>query len=181
MLSDKISEREKPAGLRWRLTATELVFREVPPFVAGRLRTQALRASGVRIGDASAFWGLPTLVGSGDFPNRLSIGSHCGFNDGCFFELEGEIRIGDHVSVGHSVMFLTRSFETGSAERRAALPKPAPIVIEDGAWLGARCTIMPGVTIGAGTVIGASVVVTKDVAPNTLVMGATQVSIAKWR
>jgi acetyltransferase-like isoleucine patch superfamily enzyme len=40
---------------------------------------------------------------------------------------------------------------------------------------------MPGVTIGAGSVIGASVVVTKDVPANTLVMGATQVSIAKWR
>jgi acetyltransferase-like isoleucine patch superfamily enzyme len=57
----------------------------------------------------------------------------------------------------------------------------APIVIDDGVWLAARCTIMPGVTIGAGAVIGASVVVSVDVPPNTLVMGAQKVSIAKWR
>lgn len=164
-----------------RLLVVEQLFRHVPPFVANRLRTQALRMTGVRIGDASAFWGLPTLVGSGAFWERLRVGSHCGFNDGCFFELEDNITIGEHVSVGHDVMFLTQSHELGQSTRRAGTPRHAPIVIEDGAWLGARATVLPGITIGAGAVIGASVVVSKDVPPNTLVMGAQQISLAKWR
>jgi acetyltransferase-like isoleucine patch superfamily enzyme len=40
---------------------------------------------------------------------------------------------------------------------------------------------MPGVTIGAGSVIGASVVVTEDVPPNVLFSGGRKISIAKWR
>jgi maltose O-acetyltransferase len=159
----------------------ELLFRGVPPLVAGRLRTLALRASGVRMGTATGFWGMPTFVGTGPILSRLAIGSHCGFNQGSFFELEDRITIGDHVAVGHDVMFLTRTHAPGSSARRAGAEVRAPIVIEDGVWLGARCTIMPGVTVGAGAVIGASVVVSANVAPNTLVMGAQKVSLAKWR
>jgi maltose O-acetyltransferase len=141
----------------------------------------AMRASGLTIGKASCFWGLPTLVGTGDFPTRLTVGEHCGFNKGAFFDLEERVTIGNHVAVGHDVMFLTRTHRPGSGAQRAGEILRAPIVIEDGVWLGARCTIMPGVRVGAGSVVGASVVVTADVPPNTLVMGAQRVSLAKWR
>jgi maltose O-acetyltransferase len=87
----------------------------------------------------------------------------------------------DHVSVGHDVMFLTRSYEPGSAHQRAGAMKAAPILVKKGAWLGARCTVLPGVTIGEGAVIGASVVVDKDVPAQTLVMGQQRISLAKWR
>jgi len=129
----------------------------------------------------SGFWGMPTLLGSGPIASRLTVGAHCGFNQGCFFELEERVTIEDHVSVGHDVMFLTRTHETGASERRAGALVLAPIVVEHGAWISARCTIMPGVTIGAGAVIGASVVVSANVPPNTLVMGGQKISLAKWR
>ena len=45
------------------------------------------------------------------------------------------------------------------------------MVIKDGAWLGARCTILPGVTVGEGAIVAAGAVVHRDVAPNTLVAG----------
>ena len=76
---------------------------------------------------------------------------------------------------------LTRGYETGNSARRAGTPRPAPIIIEDGAWLGARSVIMPGVRVGAGAVIGASVVVAEDVPEHTLVMGTQKVSLARWR
>jgi maltose O-acetyltransferase len=174
-----------PAGakaeLHWRLLAVELLFGCVPPFVISRLRTQALRAAGVSIGSASTFWGLPTLIGSGDISARLSIGRFCGFNDGCFFELEETVTIADHVSVGHEVMFLTRGLQTGSGERRAGRSAPAKIVIEEGVWLGGRSVIMPGVTVGAGSVVGAGVVVNQNVKENTLLTGGPSISIARWR
>lgn len=47
----------------------------------------------------------------------------------------------------------------------------SPVVIEKGAWLGARCIILKGVTIGEGAVIGAGAVVTCDVPPYTIVAG----------
>jgi maltose O-acetyltransferase len=139
----------------------------------------ALRLAGVKIGKSSAFWGLPTFSGSGDVSARLSIGEHCGFNLGCHFELEDSIVIEDHVSVGHQVMFLTKKRD--AAGELAEGPATAPVRICEGVWLGARCIVMPGVTIGAGSVIGASVVVAEDVPPNVLLSGGRKISIAKWR
>ncbi len=130
----------------------------------------SLRAAGLELGHATLFWGAPRLTGTGDFRARLTIGAHCGFNVGCCFELEAPISIGDHVAVGHDVLFLTRT-PAGSA----------PISIGNGVWLGARCIVMPGVTIGAGSVIGAGVTVSEDVGPDLMVTGQRKISIARWR
>jgi acetyltransferase-like isoleucine patch superfamily enzyme len=54
-------------------------------------------------------------------------------------------------------------------------------VIGNGVWLGARAMVLPGVTIGKSSVIGAGVVVSEDVPENTLLTGATKLSIARWR
>jgi maltose O-acetyltransferase len=137
----------------------------------------ALRVVGIKMGKSSAFWGLPTFSGSGDVCSRLSIGEHCGFNLGCHFELDDSVTIEDHVSVGHQVMFLTKKRDASGAAASAT----APVRVCQGVWLGARCIVMPGVTIGAGSVIGASVVVTEDIPPNVLFSGGRKISIAKWR
>lgn len=168
-------------GSTYGLHALQLALSPIPAFAGNRLRTEALRVAGVRIARASLFWGFPRLTGPGDFCYRLSIGSYCGFNVGCYFGLDSTIEIGNHVSVGHDVMFLTRTQVTGSADQRAGADICAPIVIGNGAWLGARCTILPGVTIGEGAVIGASVVVSRDVAPDTLLTGLQTISLARWR
>jgi maltose O-acetyltransferase len=157
------------------------MFRRVPSFVGARTMAAALRMAGVRIGKSSVFWGMPTLVGSGDICSRLQIGESCGFNVSCFFELDAEISIADHVSVGHEVMLLTRSHDPTSPLKRGQPSGAKPIRIETGAWLGARCTVLPGVTIGAGSVVGANVVVREDVPANILFTGTRKISIAKWR
>ncbi len=152
-----------------------------PPFVAARAVTFALRGAGVKIGAATVFWAMPELTGPGDVCSRLSIGTYCGFNARCYFELADNVTIGDHVAVGQDVMFLTRTHDTSDPAQRAGNVGSAPIAVGNGAWLGARCVILPGVKIGAGSVIGASVVVAKDVPANTLLMGSRSISIAKWR
>ncbi len=166
---------------RFSLFVAEQVLGRCPPFVAARTTTLALRLSGVRIGGASIFWGMPTLVGQGDVSSRLSIGTYCGFNARAYFELEDKITIGDHVAVGQDVMFLTRTRDGSNPSWRGVESGSAPIEVGSGAWIGARVTVMPGVKIGAGSVIGASVVIAKDVPANMLVMGSRTISLAKWR
>lgn len=159
----------------------EALGRLLPPFAGSRLRMLGMRLAGFNVGASTMFWGWPTIAGTGDVRALLSIGDFAGFNVRCYFELEDEIRIGNHVSVGHEVMFLTRGFDTGNPALRAGTVKPAPVTIEDGAWLGARSVIMPGVRVGTGAVIGASVVVTEDVPAHTLVMGTQKISLVRWR
>src|SRR4051812_27325796 len=112
--------------------AAEQVLGRCPPFVAARATTLALRANGVRIGRASVFWGMPTLVGPRSVCSRLSVGTYCGFNARCYFELEDTINIGDHVAVGQDVMFLTRTYDTSDPQRRGGAPRSAPIEIGNG-------------------------------------------------
>jgi acetyltransferase-like isoleucine patch superfamily enzyme len=165
-----------PAGRRWhaRLALASALLGIFPAFSLSRTRLLALKASGLRAGRSTWFWGIPKVTGPGPIASRLRIGSDCGFNDGCEFDLGAAVTIGNHVAVGHEVRFLTTL--PGENARIAA-----PITIGDGVWIGARCTIRGGVTIGAGSVIGAGMTVTEDVLPNTLLTGAKPVSLAKWR
>lgn len=164
------------AGRRWhiRLMVVRALLGVFPPLTLNRTRLLALKACGIRAGHATLFLGLPKLTGRGSISSRLRIGAHCGFNQGCVFDLTAPITIGDHVSVGHEVRFLTTIHRDG-------FETAAPITVGDGVWLGTRSTLMGGVTVGAGTVIGAGVTVAADVPPNTLMTGATPISLAKWR
>jgi acetyltransferase-like isoleucine patch superfamily enzyme len=54
---------------------------------------------------------------------------------------------------------------------RSKRPASQPVVIEDDVWIGAKASIMPGVTIGRGSVVGTAAVVTKDVPPFSVVAG----------
>ncbi len=163
------------------LSLIELALHRCPPFVGARAITTGLRWAGARVASSTVFWGMPKLVGPGDVAARLEIGELCGLNYGCYFELDEAITLEPHVSVGHEVMFLTRTREASAAGSRGQASGARPIRVEAGSWLGSRCTILPGVTIGAGSVVGANVVVRESLPPNTLLAGSRRVSIGKWR
>jgi maltose O-acetyltransferase len=164
-----------------RLAVADWVFNRCPPFIGSRAIPSALRLAGATVAPSVLFWGMPQLTGPGDVASRLHIGELCGINFGCLFQLDAEITLEQHVAVGHEVMFLTRTYDGNDPARRGRPSGARAIRVEAGCWLGSRAVIMGGVTVGAGSVIGASVVVTSDVPPNTLMVGKRQVSIAKWR
>ena len=75
------------------------------------------------------------------------------------------------MTIGHQVLIITTTHELGPREHRAGSALRNPVKIEDGAWIGSRCVILPGVTVGAGAIVEPGSVVNKDVAPNTSVRG----------
>lgn len=164
------------SGRSWhvRLAVARGLLHLLPAFTLNRVRRLALKSCGIQLGRGTLLWGSPKLSGRGNIAARLRIGEYCGFNDGCEFDLRAPVTIGNHVSVGHEVRFLTSQCADGHAPA-------APITVGDGSWLGARCTLHGGVSIGAGSVIGAGVTVTADVPPNTLMTGGKPISLAKWR
>lgn len=86
-----------------------------------------------------------------------------------------EIRIGENCDIGPEVSFVPGSHEIGSHDRRAGKGSGGNIVIEDGCWIGARVTILGGVTIAKGAVIGAGALVNKDVPADTIYAGVPAV------
>jgi acetyltransferase-like isoleucine patch superfamily enzyme len=83
----------------------------------------------------------------------------------------GNLTIGDRVSIAPRVTLVTSSHPNHSRTRAFAPVSQGPIVIEDDAWLGAGCVILPGVRIGRGAVVGANSVVAADVPPLHVVAG----------
>jgi acetyltransferase-like isoleucine patch superfamily enzyme len=83
----------------------------------------------------------------------------------------GNITIGDRVSIAPRVTLVTSSHPNQSRIRSFAPVSQGPIVIEDDAWLGTGCVVLPGVRIGRGAIIGAHSVVHQDVAALHVVAG----------
>lgn len=154
-----------------RLFLARLLLAPLPDDVGGRLRAWALRLAGFNIGEGTALAGTPKISGGKNLYKQLRVGRYCWFNIDCVLDVHAEITIGNRVQLGQQVMLLTHTHELGPPGRRSAARRALPIRIENGAWLGARCTILPGVTVGKGAVVAAGAVVTKDVPANSMVAG----------
>lgn len=104
-----------------------------------------------------------------DFGRNTRIGAGCFIQQGCTFFDRGGIAIGDHVFIGPKVNLITLNHDMTPENRATTYCKP--IRIEDNAWIGVGATILPGVTVGKNAVVAAGSVVTRDVAPGTIVGG----------
>jgi len=130
------------------------------------IRVKCLELAGVRFEDRrSTGVMLGTQIWSAD---RLSIGAHSVVNRECRIEAAGTVTIGKTVVISHGVRIQTGSHDIYS-EHFEAIYKP--ITIGDRAWVCEAAIIIGGVTIGEGAVVMAGAVVTKDVAPWTIVGG----------
>lgn len=83
----------------------------------------------------------------------------------------GKVIIGNNVMLGPNVSLYTVNHPMNKNERRTLKEKTKPITIEDDVWLGGNVTILAGITIKEGSVIGAGSVVTKDIPANVFAAG----------
>jgi acetyltransferase-like isoleucine patch superfamily enzyme len=133
------------AGLRMRL------YEKV-----GRIDFEEVGSGVVLLG--TRFW----------FPDRVRIGRDSLIGREVRVEAGGGVVIGRHVNIEHAVRLQTGTHDISSPAFQAEY---APIAIHDYAWLCEACMVLGGVTVGKGAVVAAGAVVTRDVAPYTVVGG----------
>lgn len=100
------------------------------------------------------------------------IGENSGIGYGC--EINNGVTIGDNVMMGPDVLIYTQNHCTADLDipmREQGMKEIEPVYICDDVWIGARVCILPGVTIGRGTIVGACTVVSKDIPPYSVVVG----------
>jgi maltose O-acetyltransferase len=103
---------------------------------------------------------------------RLRVGRHVRINENAF--LQGAIVIGDFVMIAPKVSIYTRTHRHEDAGRPMVLAgetETRPVTIEDDVWIGINAVVLPGITIGRGSIVGANSLVNKNVEPYSIVGG----------
>jgi len=103
-----------------------------------------------------------------DSRHGFTIGANSVINQNCRLDNRGGITIGSGVSISADVAILTGDHDIQS---RDFAGRSRPVHIGDHAFLGTRCVLLPGVTIGTGAVVAAGAVVARDVEAYTIVAG----------
>lgn len=146
-------------------------------------------------GDSNLRIGKNTLIGEGsellvyhshfDRPldSQLIIGDHVRITARCRITCAGRIEIGNDALFAPDV-FIT-DHNHGMDPEKPGGYSPQDITIQDvtigeGVWLGQRVCVLPGVTIGAHSIVGANSVVTRDIPPYSMAVGSPARVIKKW-
>ncbi len=157
-----------PELLAQRMRSDELTFdfnRLRPSDGEGRERI--LRELFGSMGERVAILG-PIQV---DYGYNVHIGSDVFVNHGAYLMDCAPITIGDHAFIGPNLGAYTAQHPLVAEERNRGLERALPIAIGANTWLGGDVKIMPGVTIGEGSVIGAGSVVTRDIPAGVVAVG----------
>lgn len=112
-----------------------------------------------------------------DYGKPVTIGEDCFIQQCCTFFGRCGITLGNGVFIGPKCNLITINHDVDPENRSATYGRP--IVIEDKVWLGINVTVLPGVRIGYGSIVGTNSVVTKDVPPMTIVAGSPAKVIKK--
>lgn len=115
-------------------------------------------------------------------PQKLNIGTNVTIQPMSYIEASGGVTIGNDTSIAHGVSIMSESHVIDDKETpfKCQGMTYAPVTIGEDVWIGAKATIMSGITIGNKAVIGANSVVTKDVPDYAVVVGAPA-RIIKYR
>lgn len=104
-----------------------------------------------------------------EFGKNTKLGKNIFINACCRFQDNGGIEIGDGTMIGQGTTIVTLNHDLDPKTRLTATPRP--VKIGKNVWIGASCTILPGVIIGDNCVIGAGSVVVKNIAANAVAVG----------
>lgn len=150
----------------WLVVSGTLVQRWWLP---ARLRIALLRLFGAQIADGVLIRHRVRI----HWPWKLSVGAHSWIGEGTWILNLEPVEIGSQVCVSQDVLLCT-----GSHDRRSPTFEfdNAPIVVEDGAWVATRATVLRGVTIGRGATVGATALVVRSVPAGATVVAPTAIT-----
>lgn len=156
-------ERAKPALLEAIWLVLQAVF--VTSWLPGSFHRKCLlRAFGAKIGPGVVIKPRTRVK----FPWRLQIGKNSWIGEGVWIDNLAFVKIGDNACLSQDAYLCTGSHDWSSPKFDLIVK---PIKIEDAAWVAARSTVGPGVTIGEGAVLGLGSTTSKDLKPWTVYSG----------
>ena len=172
--------------MRARMLAGEPYVADAPEITADSLRARSLQDAFNRSASTEAearrriLEELLGAFGEGseirppfhcDYGYRIQVGARTFVNYGLVALDVAPIVIGDDVQIGPNVQLLTPTHPLDAERRRAKWESAEPITIGDNAWLGGGVIVLPGVTVGPDTVVGAGAVVTRDLPAAVVAVG----------
>jgi putative colanic acid biosynthesis acetyltransferase WcaF len=165
--------RSKPVEAAWYLLKC-CVFLTALPFPS-RLKCALLRAFGASVGRGVVIKPRVNI----HFPWKLAIGDHAWIGEEVFILNFEPITIGAHCCISQRVFLCAGNHDY----RLPGMPyRNRPIMIEDGAWVGAQSFVGPGVTVGTEAVISAGSVVTRSQPPKMVCAGNPCVPVKdRWK
>lgn len=115
------------------------------------------------------FWIKPPFYC--DYGYNITIGENVMLNYGCVILDVCPVSIGDHTLIGPNTHIYTACHSLNTQERLDDVEFGKAVTIGKNVWIGGNCCILPGVSIGDNTVIGAGSIVTKDIPENVIAAG----------
>ncbi|HEX2203348.1 MAG TPA: sugar O-acetyltransferase [Longimicrobium sp.] len=106
-----------------------------------------------------------------DYGSNIRLGDRVFLNFDCVVLDVAEVVIGSDTLIGPAVQIYTATHPLGAVERRAGLEAAKPVSIGADVWIGGGAILLPGVRVGARSVIAAGSVVTKDVPDGVVAAG----------
>ena len=106
-----------------------------------------------------------------DYGSNITIGNNFYTNHNCTILDGAKVTFGDNVFIAPNCVFSSAGHPIDSSQRAQGLEIALPITVGDNVWIGANVAVLPGVSIGNNTIIGAGSVVNKDIPEGVIAAG----------
>jgi len=161
-------------GFAWRTVwfATNAWLLQTNLHPSSRLRVLLLRSFGAKVGHGAVM--KPGI--NVKYPWNLSIGDCTWIGKQAWLDSLARIEVGSHVCISQGAYLCTGNHDWSDPAFGLMVK---PIVIEDGAWVGARAVVLPGVTVASHSVVASGAVLTQDTEPYTIYSGNPEAAVRR--
>lgn len=137
---------------------------------SSKIKISVLRMFGAKIGAGVVL--KPSI--NVKYPWNLEIGNNSWIGENVWLDSLAPIKIGNNACISQGVYFCTGNHDWSDPAFGLIVK---PIIIEDGAWVGANATVLPGVTVASHSIVAAGTVIAKDTEPFMIYVGNPAVAV----